>query len=75
MKDIKNTKYGNFDIADLTGSVYVYGLLTGWDGESGKFTSLGINEGYTISMLGVRAAYNGTPQVGKGAYVSTLYVE
>ena len=75
VKDIKNTKYGNFDIADLTGSVYVYGLLTGWDGESGKFTSLGINEGYTISMLGVRAAYNGTPQVGKGAYVSTLYVE
>lgn len=75
VKNIKNTTYGNFDIADLTGSVYVYGLLDGWDGAPKNFSSLGIQEGYTISMLGVRAAYNGSPQVGKGAYVSTLYAE
>lgn len=75
VKNIANTTYGNFDIADLTGSVYVYGLLDGWGGASKNFSSLGIKEGYTISLLGVRASYKGSPQVGKGAYVSTLYAE
>lgn len=75
VKNIANTTYGNFDIADLTGSVYVYGLLDGWEGASKNFSSLGIKEGYTISLLGVRASYKGSPQVGKGAYVSTLYAE
>lgn len=75
VKRIANTTYGNFDIADLTGSVYVYGLLDGWGGASKNFSSLGIKEGYTISLLGVRTSYSGSPQVGKGAYVSTLYAE
>lgn len=75
VQNITNTKYGNFNIADVTGSVYVYGLLDGWAGASKNFASLGIVEENTISILGVRAEYNGTPQVGKGAYVSTLYAE
>lgn len=75
VSNITSTSWGNFDLADLTGKVYVRGLLTGWEGEEKNFSSLGIEEGYTISMVGVRAAYNGNAQVGKGAYVSTLYVE
>jgi RPA family protein len=61
---IANTTYGNFDIVDETGSVYVYGLLAGWGGPSKQFASLEIVEGDKISIIGVRAAYNGTAQVG-----------
>ena len=61
---IANTTYGNFDIVDETGSVYVYGLLAGWGGPSKQFESLEIVEGDKISIIGVRAAYNGTAQVG-----------
>ncbi len=64
VSNIKNTTYGNFDIVDETGSVYVYGLLSGWGGPSKQFESLNIEEGDKISIIGVRAAYNGAAQVG-----------
>lgn len=67
--NIANTTYGNFDLVDLTGSIYVYGLLTEWGGESKKFDTLGITEGTAVSILGVRTSYKGTPQVGNGAFV------
>ena len=64
VSNIKNTTYGNFDIVDETGSVYVYGLLSGWGGPSKQFESLNIEEGDKISIIGVRSAYNGAAQVG-----------
>lgn len=72
VQNIKNTLYGNFDIVDESGQVYVYGLLTGWNGASKQFESLGVKEGDKISILGTRAAYNGTPQVGNGAFLSKV---
>lgn len=72
VQNIKNTLYGNFDIVDESGQVYVYGLLTGWNGESKKFESLDIKEGDKISILGKRSAYNGTPQVGSAAFLSKV---
>ena len=71
VKNIKNTTYGNFDIVDATGSVYVYGLTN--NGAIGsndkKFASLGINEGDKVTIVGTRASYNGTAQVGGTAYL------
>ncbi len=56
--------YGNFDIVDETGSVYVYGLLQGWGGPQKMFNEMNIKEGDTITIIGVHASYKGSPQVG-----------
>ena len=71
VKNLKNTTYGNFDLVDATGSVYVYGLTgNGAIGSNDKtFASLGINEGDVITIVGTRASYNGTAQVGGTAYL------
>ena len=62
--------YGNFDIEDETGSVYVYGLLSGWGGQSKQFRELNIKEGDTVTLVGVRADFKGTAQVGSAFLVS-----
>ena len=71
VKNLKNTTYGNFDLVDATGSVYVYGLTN--NGAIGsndkKFAEIGINEGDVITIIGTRAAYNGAAQVGGTAYL------
>ena len=69
VKNIANTAYGNFDIVDETGSVYVYGVLTGLGGEKKKFDTLGVEENDIITIVGNRAAYNDTEQVGNAWYV------
>ena len=71
VKNIKNTVYGNFDLVDATGSVYVYGLTNnGAVGSNDKtFASLGINEGDKITIVGTRGAFNGSPQVAGTAYL------
>lgn len=70
IKNVANTNYGNFDLQDETGTVYVYGLYD----ESGNkvFTSLGLKEGDTLTMRGVRTSYKESPQVGSGVYVSHI---
>lgn len=68
--NLKNTTYGNFDIVDETGSVYVYGLLQGWGGPSKQFESLGLKEGDKITIVGVKASYKGSHQVGSAFFVS-----
>ena len=70
VKNLANTTYGNFDLVDATGSVYVYGLTgAGAVGSNDKsFASLGINEGDVITIVGTRASYKETPQVGGTAY-------
>lgn len=62
---IKNTYYGNFYLADETGSVYVYGL-----GDPGTFESLGLSEGDLLTMCGYRGSYGSTIEVMGGYYVS-----
>ncbi len=71
VKNIANTTYGNFDLVDATGSVYVYGLTgAGAVGSNDKsFASLGINEGDVVTIVGTRASYKETPQVGGTAYL------
>lgn len=67
--NIQNTTYGNFDLTDDTGTIYVYGLLTA-EGESKQFASLGIEEGDTLTLKAVYSEYNGKPQVKNGIFVS-----
>lgn len=68
--NIANTTYGNFDITDETGTIYVYGLTaTGPLASNDKsFSTLGLKEGDILTFIGTRDEYNGTPQVGGPAY-------
>ena len=75
---VKNLKdgdqYGNFDLEDATGSVYVYGLLSEKGGEKKKFQDLvaakGIKEGSKITIIGNRGEYNGKIEVLNAYFVS-----
>lgn len=65
----KQSEYGNFDLEDETGSVYVYGLTVAPVAKNDKsFPKLEIEEGDVITIVGTRAAYNNNPQVGGPAY-------
>ena len=69
IKNIKNTTYGNFDLVDETGSVYVYGLTAEKVSSNDKsFATLGLKEGDMLTLIGTRADYNGSAQVGGPAY-------
>ena len=70
IKNVANTNYGNFDLKDDTGTVYVYGIN---DKDGNKvFTSLGLKEGDTLTIRGKRTSYNDAPQMGSGVYVSHI---
>ena len=69
MSNITNTTYGNFDLIDATGTVYVYGLTATMQISNDRsFASLGLAEGDVITIRGTRASYSGTAQVGGPAY-------
>ena len=55
-----NTTYGNFDIIDETGKVYVYGI-SNWSEFKSK-----VAEGGSIVVVGNRGDYNGKIEVLKG---------
>ena len=61
--------YGNFNLTDSTGTIYIYGLLTA-DGEAKKFLELGIEEGDVITLKGSYYEYNGKPQIKDAIFVS-----
>lgn len=66
--------YGNFDLDDETGSVYVYGLLSEKGGAKKLFQELvaakGIKEGSTLTLIGNRGEYNGKIEVMNAYFVS-----
>ena len=64
--NMKSIQYGNYDLVDATGSVYIYGTLAGWGGASKQFESFGIGEGDEISVITIKTSYKGTAQ-GKNA--------
>ncbi len=55
-----NATYGNFDIIDETGTVYVYGI-SNWSDYKAK-----VAEGGTIVVVGQRGDYNGKIEVLEG---------
>ena len=69
---IANTTYGNFYISDGTidEPLYVYGMTN--SGEIGKndksFSTIGLEEGDIVTLVGTRTEYRGMAQVGGTAY-------
>lgn len=50
VSNIKNDTYGNFDLTDASGTIYIYGCLNK-DGEAQKFAELGVEAGDKIKVL------------------------
>ncbi len=65
----KYSVYGNFNITDETGTIYIYGLLTA-DGEKQQFQTMGIDNGDIVTLKGTYTIYNGKPQIQDAIYVS-----
>ena len=74
---IKNLKdgdqYGNFDLEDNTGSVYVYGVLSEKGGAKKKFQDLvskyGIKNGSVITIVGNRGSFQGKIEVMNAYFI------
>ena len=68
---VANTSYGNFDLTDDTGTVYIYGLMSP-DGATNKYwATSGAKIGDDIVVKTVRTSFNGTAQ-GKNAWFVEL---
>lgn len=52
--------YGNFILEDESGSVYVYGLTTGYNGVSKQFGTLGVDYGDYVTIIAQKSTYKGT---------------
>lgn len=69
VSNITSTTYGNFDLTDETGTIYVYGLTKEKvESNNQSFSSIGIENNDTLTLCGVRAVYNDKAQVGGPAY-------
>jgi hypothetical protein len=64
--DIANDKYGNLYLQDFSGETYVYGIE--------DFEDKGLKVGDIITLVGKRAEYKGTPQVGSAVLESSIPV-
>lgn len=66
---VANTSYGNFDLTDETGTIYVYGLYSE-DGVTSKYwAASGAKLGDDIVISAVRAEYNGSAQAGSARFM------
>ena len=66
-----NTTYGNFDLVDESGSVYVYGLTaTPQEKNDKSYSSLGLKAGDIVTLIGQRGSFNGKDEVLNAYYVS-----
>ena len=74
IKNLANgDQYGNFDLEDTTGSVYVYGVLSEKGGAKKKFQELvsqyGIKNGSVITIVGNRGSYQGKIEVTNAYFI------
>ena len=71
-----NTTYGNFDLTDDSGTVYVYGLTAtelGYGAKNDKsFASLDLNKGDTIKLRGYRGSFNGKDEVTYAWFIEKI---
>lgn len=63
---IAHTTYGNLYLRDFSGETYVYGIQ--------DFSNKGLKVGDIITIVGKRAAYNSSPQVGSAVLESVIPV-
>ena len=72
VSNITNTTYGNFDLTDASGTIYVYGCLNA-SGESQKFAALGVKNGDKIKVIADQfKVYSGKNQATDVQYVSHI---
>ncbi|MBT3385506.1 MAG: DNA-binding protein [Prolixibacteraceae bacterium] len=64
--DIANDKYGNLYLKDFSGETFVYGIE--------DFQDKGLKVGDIITLVGKRAAYNDSPQVGSAVLENVIPV-
>ena len=70
---IANVTYGNLDLKDETGQVYVYGVCSSYVPTNDKsFNKLGLNVTDTLTIWTMRSEYGGSPQAG--GTVPAVYV-
>ena len=70
ISNVVNEDYGNFDITDESGKIYVYGIYD--DNGNKVFTSKNLREGDTITLKGKYKNYNGTHEVVNAVYISHI---
>ena len=63
--NVAETSFGNFDLTDETGTVYIYGLCSP-EGTTKYWAASGAQLGDDIEIITVRSSYSNTPQ-GKNA--------
>ncbi|MBQ8047434.1 MAG: BACON domain-containing protein [Prevotella sp.] len=63
------TQYGNFNLTDDSGSVYVYGVLKGWGGAKGQFGELNLTWGDKLTIIAYKTTYKGLVEA-VGVYLS-----
>lgn len=66
---VANTQYGNFDLTDDTGTVYIYGLCSP-TGAQQYWAESGAKLGDDIVIETIRTSYNGSPQGKNAIFVS-----
>ena len=72
VSNITNTTYGNFDLTDASGTIYVYGCLN-TSGESKKFAELGVKNGDKVKVIADQfKVYGGKDQATDVQYVSHI---
>ena len=69
IRNITNYTYGNFDLVDETGQIYVYGLLSSKNSSNKKeFSSMGLSEGDKIRIAGKYLYYQNSKHEVVDAY-------
>ena len=69
---VVNELYGNFDITDETGTIYVYGLLTPEGASQQQWAAAGLRLGDTITLKGKYTEYNNSAQIKNAVYISHI---
>ena len=67
--NISNMTYGNFDLVDETGSLYIYGVLDP-DGNPKNFATLDVEEGDQLTIQGSLGHYGDKLEVINAQYIS-----
>ncbi len=70
IENLTDTTYGDFDLRDETGVVYIYGLTKTKQSENDKsFSSLGLKEGDVITIVGQRYNHKGKDEMKYAYYI------
>ena len=66
----KRNGFSNFYIQDATGELYIYGFTGEYSSGTSGLDTYGINVPDVVTLQGVYAEHNGSPQIAKAVYVS-----